>query len=77
MSTESYHKILNLEVHNASCSLHFIDMWQYVEEGDFDGAMTSQLLYLVNIHERDELIDSLDDEDYNVGVSMIDLMYGE
>lgn len=57
MNIKSFNKVLDSKVRELAIDLHWVAMWAHVEDGNFESAMTSQLLYLVN---RDEWIDFTD-----------------
>ncbi len=57
MNDKSYARVMAAKTHHLASELQWVSMWHHAEDGDYELAMTCQLLYLVN---RDEWLDWLD-----------------
>lgn len=66
MNEKSFKKVMNYLVHQMASELHFVSMWNYADSGDYELAMTSQLLYLVDRDEWLNGIDTFNDSDWKV-----------
>ncbi len=77
MNLKSYDKALDLEIYEVCAKLNFISMWSNISVGDYENAMTNQLLYLVALDEWEALYDTFKTKDWDTAVELDRIAHGE
>ncbi len=57
---------MNSLIHQMASNIHFVSMWSHADSGDYELAMTSQLLHLVDRDEWFNGLDTFNDNDWKV-----------
>jgi hypothetical protein len=70
MNAKSYAKVMAMKTHRAAMALHWVSMWHHADDGDYESAMTCQLLYLVNYDEWHSLTDTFTQKDWDTASEM-------
>jgi hypothetical protein len=76
MNDKSYARVMAAKTHELAIDVHWVSMWHHVEEGNFESAMTSQLLWLVNRDEWIDVTDNMSTRDWQTLTKMHQIMRG-
>ncbi len=76
MNAKSYAKVMAMKTHELAADLHWVSMWMHADDGKYELAMTSQLLYLANRQEWIDLADGFSDRDWQTLSDMHHIVMG-
>ncbi len=77
MNDKSYARVMAAKTHELAIDVHWVSMWHHADEGNYELAMTSQLLCLVNRDELNDLTDTFTDRDWHTLTEMHNIMTGK